>query len=243
MIFERAVARIERILRGSSATVEWNASVQTTAGIRRCDAIVRYDSDGQSMLVLIECRKRKHRSGVQWLDELVGKAKAIHAHRVIAVSNQRLSANALKRAEEEGIEVRTLGEFTSLAEQAVLKLCGASFASIDVGLPILNHEHIEVLYAPPRPQPFPYVSANQRSAPVICDILTDGATDVQDVLDALLTQRGPILAPNEQPCLLLTHVRPNGASLSITSEKRSITSRTQNGHHATTLRFSGFRKT
>jgi hypothetical protein len=79
---------------------------------RQVDVCIRYKTGEEPTLVTVECRKRKSKSDVEWIDELKGKKEAIKADRMIAVCFKGLSAPALKKAQKKGIEVRNIREIT-----------------------------------------------------------------------------------------------------------------------------------
>src|SRR5690606_14024174 len=83
--FERLVARIERdaIRRGGSVTSPDRIRCRFTRRLREVDAAVRF-TNGQ--LTTIECRKRRARQDVTWIEQLATKKVSLGANHTIAVS-------------------------------------------------------------------------------------------------------------------------------------------------------------
>ena len=54
---------------------------------REVDASIRYKVGSIENLTIIECRKRKHKQDVTWIEQLSSKKDNLGAHQFIAVSN------------------------------------------------------------------------------------------------------------------------------------------------------------
>ena len=60
--------------------------------------------------VAIECRDRKRKADIGWIDEIIDKYSKIRVRRVVAISRSGLTKNAFKKAEDAGIDTLLLGE-------------------------------------------------------------------------------------------------------------------------------------
>lgn len=109
--FEDLVGKIEHMLVPQNCKVKPNDHIRDSTGeLRQVDASVRIDNGTVEILYIIECRKRKKISDVTWVEQVAMKARRLGAAKAIIVSNQALTANALRTAKEQSIDVRTLKE-------------------------------------------------------------------------------------------------------------------------------------
>jgi hypothetical protein len=60
--------------------------------------------------VAIECRDRKRKADIGWIDEIIDKYSKIRVRRVVAISRSGFTKNAFKKAEDAGIDTLLLGE-------------------------------------------------------------------------------------------------------------------------------------
>lgn len=86
--FEQLVARIEADAGplGLTVTSPDRIRCRTTGRLREVDASVRTQIGTSSILITVECRKRRAKQDVTWIEELATKKHAIGAARTIAVS-------------------------------------------------------------------------------------------------------------------------------------------------------------
>lgn len=75
---------------------------------REVDVLIERKVHNQLRRIAIECRDRAAKDDITWIDGMIGKYKNLPVNRVIAVSNSGFSANAIKIADAEGIELRSL---------------------------------------------------------------------------------------------------------------------------------------
>lgn len=109
--FEELVGKIEHMLVPQNCKVKPNDHIRDSTGEwRQVDASVRIDNGTVEILYIIECRKRKKVSDVTWVEQVAMKARRLGAAKAIIVSNQNLTANALRTAKQESIDIRTLRE-------------------------------------------------------------------------------------------------------------------------------------
>lgn len=106
--FERLVARIESDARNTGAVVTSPDHIRCTltGALREVDASIRQVVDGVSHLITIECRKRRGRQDVTWIEQLATKRQSIGADKTIAVSASGFSAAAQEVAAALQIELK-----------------------------------------------------------------------------------------------------------------------------------------
>ena len=105
--FERLVARIERDAAGCGATVASPDRIRCrfSGRLREVDASLR-TADGA--LTTIECRKRRARQDVTWIEQLATKKASLGADHTIAVSASGFSPAARTIAAVHGITLKNL---------------------------------------------------------------------------------------------------------------------------------------
>lgn len=106
--FERLVARMEADARDAGVEVTSPDRIRctVTGALREVDASIRQVVDGMRQLITIECRKRRGRQDVTWIEQLATKRQSIGAERTIAVSASGFSAAAHKIAAVHKIELK-----------------------------------------------------------------------------------------------------------------------------------------
>ena len=111
--FERLVARIEGDAAELGVIVRSPDRIpcRVTGRSREVDASLR-TPDG--LLVTIECRKRRARQDITWIEQLATKRRSIGATRTIAVSASGFSKAAQAIADENAIELKELHELTEI---------------------------------------------------------------------------------------------------------------------------------
>jgi hypothetical protein len=111
--FERLVARIEETL-SPHATVKSPDHIPdlTTKTLREVDASVRFMSGSVPVLFTIECRRRKRKDDVLWIEQLATKRTSIGANQTIAVSSGGFSKEATEKARLLNLELRRLHDVT-----------------------------------------------------------------------------------------------------------------------------------
>ena len=110
--FERLVARIEADAGplGLKVTSPDRIRCNITGRLREVDASVRTTIGTSSVLVTIECRKRRPKEDVTWIEQLATKKVNIGAARTIAVSSTGFSAGAEAVARQHGIDLRQISD-------------------------------------------------------------------------------------------------------------------------------------
>lgn len=106
-LFEALVARIERdaLEDGTVVTSPDRLRCRLTGRLREVDAsLVRPDGS----ITTIECRKRKGRQDVTWIEQLATKRASLGADKTIAVSSKGFSQAAQIVAEQHNVELKVL---------------------------------------------------------------------------------------------------------------------------------------
>lgn len=108
-LFEEIVAQFEKSLLPESAIIKTPDKIAdlTTKHKREVDASIRYNIGSVPILITVECRKRKNIQDIQWIEQLISKKINIGAAKTIAVSSAGFTENAIQKAEQHGIELRT----------------------------------------------------------------------------------------------------------------------------------------
>ncbi|MHB8974308.1 MAG: hypothetical protein ACYC3X_28615 [Pirellulaceae bacterium] len=112
--FEELVSRIEKALAGENVKVTSPDFVPciTTGTPREVDASIRTRVGSAEILVTVECRNRVAVQDVTWIEQLAAKKKNIGAAKTIAVAASGFSAEAIRIARENAIDLRILDEIT-----------------------------------------------------------------------------------------------------------------------------------
>jgi Restriction endonuclease len=110
--FEQLVARIETDAAELGFTVKSPDRVRcrVTGKLREVDATIRGPANDLDKFITIECRRRRTRQDVTWIEQLATKRQSIGAARTIAVSSSGFSEAAHTLAHSHGIELRTMQE-------------------------------------------------------------------------------------------------------------------------------------
>ena len=78
---------------------------------REINILISDPTDGlPPQTVAIECRDRKRKADIGWIDEIIDKYSKIRVRRVVAISRSGFTKNAFKKAEDAGIDTLLLGE-------------------------------------------------------------------------------------------------------------------------------------
>lgn len=108
--FERLVASIEKSLApyGAIITSPHRIKDRDTGTWREIDATIQHKIGPTDILIAIECRDRSSIDDATWIEQLASKMKSVGANIMIAVSSRGFTTAAIKKAQREGIETRTL---------------------------------------------------------------------------------------------------------------------------------------
>ena len=110
--FEKLISRIEKMLAPTGAQVRSPDRIRdkVTGKLREVDASVRHSIGSVPILITIECRDRKHKQDVQWLEQVKSKKDSIGAAQTIVVSKSGFTAEALAYAKAHGLIIRAVNE-------------------------------------------------------------------------------------------------------------------------------------
>jgi len=81
-----------------------------TGKLREVDISIRGCVGSHDILVVIECRDRKTKQGVEWIEQISEKTRDIGANKVIAVSSVGFTASAINKAKVKNIDLYTFKE-------------------------------------------------------------------------------------------------------------------------------------
>lgn len=111
---EQAVAAIEAGLTGFSASVVSPEYVEgrISKTPREIDVSIRATIEGEPTLIMVECRDRKGKGELDWLEQVSSKKEDVGADRAIVVSAGGFTRGAKVWAEAKGIQLRTIEELS-----------------------------------------------------------------------------------------------------------------------------------
>ena len=161
--FEQLVARIEADAgpAGLKVTSPDRIRCNVTGRLREVDASVRTKVGSSDILITIECRKRRPKQDVTWIEQLATKKASIGAARTIAVSAAGFSAEAEAVARQHGIDLRrvsdvSIGNINRLMHLdfvffphkrcAIVRVGVRLFRSLDWTIP--NPSHADIVLPP-----------------------------------------------------------------------------------------------
>lgn len=108
---------------------------------------IRISGGKDDVRVLVECRARKRKQDVIWIDELAGKANLLGFEHVVAVSESGFTQPALAEAAYRGIEAIQLHDAED-REWAQWLFGRANFQFTDSGYPLVDK--VSVLFVDPQ---------------------------------------------------------------------------------------------
>ncbi len=112
--FEQLVARIEKAFASKGVVVKSPDHIRSLPNgqMREVDASIRFKIGTVPILITVECRKRKDKEDILWIEQLVTKKQSISASKTIAVSSSGFSQAAIDKASTENIEVRVVAKIS-----------------------------------------------------------------------------------------------------------------------------------
>jgi len=134
--FEKLVTHIEHALAGEGVTVKSPDFIPciTTGTLREVDASIRTRVGSADILVTVECRDRVAVQDVTWIEQLAAKKKNIGAAKTIAVAASGFSAEAVRIARENTIDLRILDDITEEDIKSWMPMGGMVHVFKDCGL-------------------------------------------------------------------------------------------------------------
>lgn len=123
-------------------------STDGNAGDREIDVLLTQEIAGIKVRIAVECRDRRRKADVQWIDELIGKFLRTGVSKIVAVSSSGFTKSALAKAAEHNIETKTLTEAIEADwPSQFLRLGFARFQAV----PSVRRYHLE--FDPPITEP------------------------------------------------------------------------------------------
>mgnify|MGYP003677264281 CR=1 FL=1 len=104
---------------------------------REVDVCIEVELAGEKITFIVECRDHKRdKQGVEWIEQIIAKAKALKANKIIAVSSSGFSKPGLKKAEAYGIETYSL-----------IEACDENWnrLAFKPGISLVGHEQYQLL--------------------------------------------------------------------------------------------------
>lgn len=102
---EKTIAPTDAIIKSPDFLID-----RVTGEKREVDVSIRFDIGSANILIVIECRNRSHSQDVRWIEEVHTKHLDLGASKVIAVSKNGFTKQAIEKANYYKIELRTLDE-------------------------------------------------------------------------------------------------------------------------------------
>jgi hypothetical protein len=109
---EKLFGRIQKLIHGRDATVEWNGHISDPddpAEERQIDVLI---TTSNGLRISVECRDRSSPQSVMWIEELAGRKVSLGLDGMIAVSPEGFSKLAQKKAKRFGILLYDLQNLT-----------------------------------------------------------------------------------------------------------------------------------
>jgi hypothetical protein len=112
---EILTARIESAVSGSGVVIKSPDHLEdkVAGGTREVDVSLRSTVGSAEVLVIVECRDRGRVADVTWIEQIKSKRDAVGASKAIAVSSGTFSKKAIRAANANGIDARTLAQVNS----------------------------------------------------------------------------------------------------------------------------------
>lgn len=108
--FEKLVAHLETILAGTGIEIHSPDRILDihTGEPREIDISLRAKVGTHDILIILECRERKAKQDLRWIEELANKRDSVKASRVVAVCSQGFSKGAKNKAKFLNVELRSI---------------------------------------------------------------------------------------------------------------------------------------
>jgi hypothetical protein len=110
--FQALIARIYLQLAAHGAQVTESVLLRerTSNAEREVDVLIEQVVVGHRIRIAVECRDRKDKDDITWIDDLIGRFSDLEIDRVIAVSSSGFTKTAASKAAAHRIDVLTLEE-------------------------------------------------------------------------------------------------------------------------------------
>lgn len=122
--FEQLVARIEADAGPLGLAVKSPDRIRckVTGRLREVDASIRAGVGTASVLITVECRKRRPKQDVTWIEQLATKKASIGASHTLAVSSSGFSDEAKALASHHGIDLRRVSDVSAAEINKLLRI-------------------------------------------------------------------------------------------------------------------------
>jgi len=112
---ERLVVRLEMALADPSATVKRNDRIPdlVTKRLREIDVSIRRSVGSVPVLVIVECRDRRRRQDVEWIEQVASKRDSVGADAAVVVTTNGLTHPATLKAQNLGVRVYRIKDITA----------------------------------------------------------------------------------------------------------------------------------
>ncbi len=122
--FELLIAMIQKLLVPRGAVIKSPDYLPDiyTGSKREVDASIKYIINGEPIVITVECRDRNKRQDVTWLEQLYGKKQSLGISKVICVSAEGFSSDAIKKGEQFNIELRRTNNISEIDILSLLTL-------------------------------------------------------------------------------------------------------------------------
>jgi Restriction endonuclease len=112
---EQLVAGLEKVLGPTDVVIRSPEYIvgRNTGERREVDVSLRTKIGSSELFVMIECRDRKRRQGIAWVEEVVSKHEDVRANKAVAVCPGGFTKGARKLADAKQIDLRTVVSVTS----------------------------------------------------------------------------------------------------------------------------------
>jgi len=156
--FEQLNERIQKLLVGNGANVQWSAEIDDPdkpSEKRQIDVLI---TSGNGKRSSVECRDRSEAQCVMWIEELIGRKISLGLDGMIAVSVKGFSKLAQVKANRYGITLYDFdrlsdGEIKSWGGVAEVEASFVQFSKLEIGAGILAsdmsklaHDHLETRF-------------------------------------------------------------------------------------------------
>jgi hypothetical protein len=148
--FQKMILRVYRQMSLPDDKVEESAMVKErgSAVKREVDLLLQRRVFGTDLRIAVECRSRKDKDDIEWIDSLIGKYRDLDIHKVVAVSRLGFTPAAKEKAAVNRIDTLTL-------EQALETNWPKEFTRLGIGSWVRSDkpQSVTVVTEPPLPSP------------------------------------------------------------------------------------------
>jgi hypothetical protein len=194
--FEKLVARIETILSGTEFKIRSPDRILDihTGKEREIDISLRMKAGTHEILIIFECRARKKKEDVRWIEELSSKKASVQAAKAVAVSSSGFSQEAQQKAKMLNIELRLIEKLNLEDIQAWCSASGMTFFK-------KYNQPISAILVTSNHTPFPLPENSRTDASIFRNIFNTNFS-LNDLVHNVLEQHPEVfsnLLDNKEP--------------------------------------------